>query len=224
MLTFECCSRKEDGGQTRNTIPPSAQHHRACIWPSSGVEAGKTEYLCLLFHTGRPAKDGDPLCGISLPSAWIVSFTGERGRDERRRTHSSFKFYGSRCLQPQPSWHVTKCNMHTAAELAFWSWSPSFTHKLLSLPRFQPQTCLVPSLHPFPAGSTRRPYPFFCAFFFSFYNNTVCLPEVEQIDAAWQPLSLDLRASAVTSDWYYLPKAFVCFGLIMAYYCRTSCS
>lgn len=125
---------------------PKQEHHStflACIWPGSGVEAGKTEYLCLLFHTGRAARDGDPLCGISLPSSWIVPFTGQRGRDERRRTHSSFRFYGSRCLQPHFSWHVTKCNVHTAAGPAFSSWSPSFTHKLLSLPRFQPQTCLV---------------------------------------------------------------------------------
>lgn len=32
----------------------------------------------------------------------------------------------------------------------------------------------------------------------------------------------DLRASAVTSDCYYLPLASVCFELIMSYYCGTS--
>lgn len=209
------------GGQTSNAIPPSSRQQHACVWPSSRVEAGKTEYLCVLFHTGRAAGDGAPLCGISRPSPWIVPFTGEKGRDERRRTHSSFKFYGRGCLQPQFSWHVTKRNMHTAAELTFSSWSLSLTHKLLSLPQFQPQMCLVLAvIRSLPASISSRLQSAAIAFLLCiFFLQQYCL--FARGGADWRclaasrpgPARVSCMSTSVRLQWR--PIGIICLGLCL---------
>lgn len=142
------------------------------------------------------------------------------------------------------SWHVTKCNIHTAAPLAFPSWtrslSPSHTQTLISesepwthvsLYCPLPNHSFIPPLHPFffPENSPRLRWAFS---FVHFFETTMLFvfQGAEQRDAAWQPLSLgrpcllhvNLCASAVTSEGHYLPKASVCFGLIMGHYWGTS--
>lgn len=119
-------------------------------------------------------------------------------------------------------WHVTKCNIHTAAQPAFsnWTLSPSLTHKLLSLPQSQSQTHVffhisLPHYSSFPASISNKLHSACTklSFVLLLDNNTICFARAEHRDAAWQALRLGrpclllviLCASAVTSEGHYLP-------------------
>lgn len=144
---------------------------------------------------------------------WRLSQAG--GPETKGRALTvALSFTAAAVSRLQFSWHVTKCNIHTAASsLHSGAEAPSFTPKLLSLPRSQPQARLVLAfVRPLPASISSRLHSTAIAFllclfsFFSFYNNTVCLRGAEPSDAAGQPPGLERplyparRAPCVCSD------------------------
>lgn len=140
-------------------------------------------------------------------------------------------------------WHATKCNIHTAAQLAFPSWtlSPSHTNSYLSLSlshkHASSSAALCPTIHSFPASISSKLRSActklsFVQFFF-FDNNAVCFPrgrtERRCLAASLprSPVSPACHPLCVCSDvWRALSAIGVCLfwaalGLIMAHYWRT---
>lgn len=104
-------------------IPPSpcGSSNAHVVRAPPGVETGKTDYICVLFHIGRAVLDQRWRSIVKHLSAFVMNSSIQRSEGGRREAENStialsFMVF----LSPAAEfWHQTKGNIHTAAQLGY---------------------------------------------------------------------------------------------------------